>query len=304
MSYNIIGFKFNSLISFKREGTSIKLRNCNIIVNNYYVSGVRAINSSEQPALLPIKGAIPLLLEQTGCLTDPSEHFFSIIEKTLHNHNIIDNLHSMSPPQWMRLDILTTHKSRLEGYTRDVLPNYDFSGLRGSRFIHLDFMARQIGNGFASYQINAIPNLIMSSSIKTHYIGSLKYKVERAIEDIKADGFEASVIITPYGNFDIPEQLGIPIVPILRTYDTLPFLMYKTKVFGLPVMTANSRDTNSIHVADLEQFLKIRYTPENMLEFIWFSHPKFDGDNLGLFIRMNYDVRIKHTKAARAIALK
>lgn len=281
----------------------LKVETINITNNvNYHESDMRAVVTPKQPARLPM-GATPLLLEQTGCLLDLSERFFSTIKKTFHGHNIIEKLHSMSSPQWMRLDILTTHKNRLEDCAKDIISNYDFGGLRGSRYMNLDLMAKQIGNGFANYQINAIFNLIISNSTKTSYIGSLKYKIERAIEDIKKDGFEASVIVTPYGNIDVLEQLSIPRIPLPETHGT-PFIMYNTKVLGLPIMTETPRNTNHIYVADLEQFLKIRYTPKDILEFIWFSHPKFDGDNLGLFIRMNYDVRVKHPKAARAIALK
>lgn len=275
------------------------------ITNNYYNAQVEATPVTQKPHIIvPFRGAIPLSLIETGCSKDSSDRFISIIKDQFASHQNIEKLHNISSPKWMRVDILTAHKSRLKSYASDSLNNYDFAGLRGAKYVHMDIMAKQIGDGFARYQLERIFELIVSEGREAYYLGSLKNKIERAVEDIKEDGFTASAIVLPYGNIELPQLLGIRIRSWPRPTDDNPFIMFGQKLFGLPIMWESPRDSSYIYVLDLEEFLTIRYTDENLLEFAWFTHPKFVRDNIGLFIRLNYDVQVKNPKALRAIVFK
>lgn len=294
------------LVVYKREGASTKFRNVgfianNVVINNNYGAKVQAVTNPSKE--FPVTEGVELPSEQTGCDPDRVSWFLSAIEEVVSQHDIVKRLHSMSPPSWPRVDVLTTHRSRLKNYGADAMGNFDFAGLRGSPH-DLSFVAEQTGMGFVAYQTNAIVNLMVSNASPFPYDGDLKSSAEAAAAEMIEAGLNPSVIVVPYGSQSIPEQLGLSIVPLPRHYEKVPFICYEDKVLDMTVMYEGVREDQHIYIADMEAAAAVRYVPGNLFEFHWYEHPSFDGDNLGLLIRMNYGVSLKNPEAVRSIPVE
>lgn len=242
--------------------------------------------------------------EEIGLILPLAEDFVRCVEGGFDQANRIEAMLSMAPPVHPKFDILKANEGQMKTHLRNYISNYDFGALRGDRFTHLDFLARGLGMHLAAAQTKSIFRLTEEESIDSRsQMGTLIYKIERTIKDMKAEGYKPSVIVTPW-EFVLSRMKELDLVKGFTWMepDKSCFAGYKGEVYGLPVIREEDIDRNSIYVMDLEGFCKIRYSPDNLLECKWFTSPEWDPDRLGFYAQMNYEVTVKDPKASHRIA--